>query len=424
MARTFSRRELLGNAGLYGLGAIGLGSLTDPARLARMLAEQKAAKLERPNTSPTPTTLVLGTLYGGYDGINLVAPYQNATYLAQRPSMNVAANAIPLNATGAAGPLALHPACTGISALWNAGQVAIIQGVGMPNPNYSHFSSMAQWMAGTEDLTVYSGWLGRWLDGEASDPLRAISIGAGIPQVLTGQSQVASGVSDTDVAANQSVSGGASFETDYNVAQNPAATTTAWQAAVASSGVNLISVATLASTALAEVAPLSVAGRNGGDFGQQLSIIGQLILSGAPTQVYQASMGGFDTHSNEVNAQSSLFGQLDAAVTAFFNGIGSDSSAAGTVLMLYTEFGRQLKENGSIGTDHGNGNIMLVIGQPVKGGLYGTYPSLTTLDGAGALVQNVDFRSVEATLLEDVLGLTANQASTILGGSYPNLGFV
>jgi len=173
------------------------------------------------------------------------------------------------------------------------------------------------------------------------------------------------------------------------------------------------------------VAPLSVSGRNGGDFGQQLSIIGQLILSGSTTQVYQASMGGFDTHSNEAPAQTSLFGQMDAAVTALFNGIVAGGSAyEGTVLVLYTEFGRQLKENGSTGTDHGNGNIMLVIGQPVTGGLYGTYPSLTSLDGAGALEMSVDFRSVETTLLQSVLGLTPTQAATILGGSYTNLGFI
>ncbi|HTX00088.1 MAG TPA: hypothetical protein VMD59_14995, partial [Acidimicrobiales bacterium] len=98
MGRTFTRRELLGNAGLYGLGAIGLGSLTDPARLARSLAQQKAAKLARPYaSSPTPGPLVIGTLYGGYDGVNLVAPFKNTTtYLALRPTMNISTNAIDL----------------------------------------------------------------------------------------------------------------------------------------------------------------------------------------------------------------------------------------------------------------------------------------------------------------------------------------
>jgi uncharacterized protein (DUF1501 family) len=424
MARTFTRRELLGNAGRYGLGAMALGSLTDPTRLARTLADQKAARLRHPNTSPAPGPLVLGTMYGGYDGVNLVVPYQNQTYLNLRPTMNVSATALPLNASSAAGdPLALHPACTGISTLWNAGHVAIIQGVGMPHPTYSHFSGMAQWMAGTEDLTVYTGWVGRFLDGLSANPLNALSIGAGIPQLLTGNSQVASGVSDTDVAANQSVPGGTGFETSYNVAQDPTATTTPLQSAIAQSGQNLVTVATEANSALNAVAPLSFA-RLAGDFGQQLSIISQLILYGAPTKVYQASMGGYDTHSNEINAQASLFAQMDSAVTAFFNAISGNSAAAGTVLVLYTEFGRQLKENGSIGTDHGNGNMILVIGQPVKGGLYGTYPSLTNLDGAGALQMTVDFRSFETTILQNVLGLTATQAATVLNGSFTNLGFV
>ncbi len=123
-------------------------------------------------------------------------------------------------------------------------------------------------------------------------------------------------------------------------------------------------------------------------------------------------MGGFDTHSAEVAGQNSLFSQMDSAVSAFFTYLGSDSAAAGTILVIYTEFGRQFKENGSSGTDHGNGNMMLVIGQPVKGGLYGTYPSLTSLDGAGALHYQVDFRSVEAALIDNVLGANS---STILG---------
>ncbi len=218
MARTFSRRELLGNAGRYGLGALAVGSLTDPARLARVLAEQRAARAVRPMSSSPLGPLVLATMYGGYDGINLVAPYQNAGYLAARPSMNINANALSLNVTTAAGDaLGLHPTCVGINTIWqqnNTGSanVAIIQGVGMPNPNYSHFSSMAQWMAGSEDLTVNSGWAGRWLDGAwggGNPELLALNIGAGIPQLLTGNSQVASGVGDTDVAANQSVPGGA-----------------------------------------------------------------------------------------------------------------------------------------------------------------------------------------------------------------------
>jgi uncharacterized protein (DUF1501 family) len=421
MARTFSRRELLGNAarlGALGLGARALGPLTDAARLSRMLHEEQADPSLRPAAAPAAARqLVVGTLYGGNDGLNTVVPFADPAYVKQRTAMRILPDAVQK-----IGPdLGLHPSLVGIKALWDAGHVAIIQGVGYPEPNLSHFASMAIWMAASTEGDVASGWLGRWLDATGSDPLRALTVGPNVPQALVGERQQASAVADSTSPQAQNVSWDPEFSKLYHSVQQLELAGTPLENLVAQTGLNLIEVGKVAAGALSRTLPLSVAGRDGGDFGTQLSVIGQLIEAGLPTKVYQASMGGFDTHSDELQTQAALFSQLDAAVTALFNGLGRSAHGAGTVLMLHTEFGRRVLANASGGTDHGAANVVLVIGRGVRGGLYGEPPSLTRLDQDGNLVHHVDFRQVYATLLEHVVQV---ESRPFLYGSYPTIGFL
>jgi uncharacterized protein (DUF1501 family) len=418
MARTFSRRELLGNAarlGAFGLGAGALRPLTDAGRLSHMLAEERAEPSLAPAAAPPAArTLVLGTLYGGNDGLNTLVPYDDPAYASQRAAMRILPNAVLKLKDG----FGLHPALVGIKALWDAGHVAFVHGVGYPEPNLSHFASMAIWQAGSTDADVSTGWLGRWLDASGKDPLRALSVGASVPPALVGAREQASALADTTSAQGQNVSWDPVFRSLYQSVQQLELAGTPLENLVAQTGLNLIEVGNVASAALSKEQPLTVAGRDGGDMGTQLSVIGELIMAGLPTRVYQASMGGFDTHSDELQTQAQLLGQLDAGVTAFFNGLGRSPHGAGTVLMLYTEFGRRVQANASGGTDHGAANVVMVIGRPVRGGLYGEPPSLKRLDPDGNLVHHVDYRQVYASLLEYVVEV---DSKPFLGGSYRTL---
>jgi uncharacterized protein (DUF1501 family) len=162
-------------------------------------------------------------------------------------------------------------------------------------------------------------------------------------------------------------------------------------------------------------------GVSDGDIGTQLGIVSSLIRAGLPTKAYAVTQNGYDTHSGEPSTQSALLAQLDTAASAFFSSLAASPAAAGTTLVVYTEFGRRVPSNGSDGTDHGTANNVYVMGPSVVGGFYGEPSSLTSLDENGNLVFETDFRSVYATLLERVLGVDPR---SFLGRSYPTLGFL
>lgn len=412
---TFSRRQLLASAARYGagsLGALALASLADPSRLAVLLGE--VGRRSEAVPAAGERTLVLGSLYGGNDGLNTLVPYDDPLYVRNRLAMRIQPDAVLPISPG----VGLHPALVGIKALWDAGLVAIVQGVGYPEPNLSHFASMSIWQAASTDAAVTTGWLGRWLDGGAADPLAALSIGSVLPQALVGSNRQASALVDSTSPSDQLPPGNAAFQHDFATSQQQWPARSELANLVGQSGLELLRIGSVAATALREEAPMSVPGRDGGDFGKQLSVIGELILAGLPTRVYQASMQGFDSHADELSMQAGQLGQMDAAVTAFFSGLGTRPEARGTVLVLYSEFGRRVQANASGGTDHGAASVLLVIGHAVRGGLYGEMPSLAELDENGNLVHNVDFRSVYASVLEDVLGL---EPRSVLGASWPTL---
>ncbi len=417
--RTFTRRELLGAGARLGagsLGALALPSLTDARRLATMLGAI-GPQAEAMKSPPRRPTLVLGTLYGGNDGLNTVVPYGEPAYVENRKAMRIFPDEVLPIADG----LGLHPALEGIKALWDAGHVAIVQGIGYPEPNLSHFASMAIWMAANLDADETTGWLGRWLDATGSDPLRSLSIGPVVPPVLVGARQQASTLVDSTTPSHQLPPGDSAFQSDFTTSQRQWQSRGELENLVGQCGLDLVQIGSVAAQALSKEAPLSVPGRDAGDFGTQLSVIGELILAGLPASVYQASMQGFDSHADELSMQRTQLSQMDAAVTALFNGLGHEPAGARTVLVLYSEFGRRVLANASGGTDHGAANVAFVIGLPVRGGLYGEMPSLTRLDENGNLVHNVDFRSLYATLLDEVLGVDHRP---FLGGTWPTLRFI
>lgn len=437
MSRVLSRRQFLQGAAsagvMAGVGGVAMnwGTVAD---LFRARDEQGA----RPGGAGV---LVLVTLYGGNDGLRMVVPASDGTYRDARGDLAVAeADALPLS-----DGLFLHPALDGLKKRWDARQLAVVRGVGYPEPDRSHFRSMDIWQTGSRDASVATGWLGRWLDREGRDPLRAISIGPTLPRLLMGAE-----LAGTAIPAGPLTLGGtAAQQRAYRdlVTGWPRDPTLA--ARVAGSGADLLRAAETVSGALAGApdngpggasnleggdatdpapatsgpttsAPTGKGAKSAGALGAQLDLVAQLVAAAVPVRVYSVAMGGFDTHANEGPTHDKLMGELGAALSGFASRIDGVANGEDVVVVVYSEFGRRLTRNASAGTDHGKAGPVLVMGRKVKGGFYGDQPSLTDLDD-GDLKANIDFRSVYTEALQGVLG---SDATAALDKVYTPVGFL
>ena len=375
--------------------------------------------------------LVLVTLYGGNDGLNTVIPYADPAYAGSRPDLAYAADQVLDLGEG----LGFNPAMTGLHQMWQRKMCAVVRGVGYPRPNHSHFVSMDIWQTATPGEPTGSGWLGRWLDAQPDDQimaLRAISVGGTLPPLLAGARTAGSSL---PIGRFRLPKPGP-LDTGFMGLGQPSPQDAPTAAYAARDVADLFTVAKTFTPALASAQ--SAAGAAGGKgsakgnpanpakavknsaLAQQLDIVAACINASVPTRVYSVSLGGFDTHSAEKGTQSTLWGEVDKAVTDFQNAIAAGPHGKNVVTMLYTEFGRRVHANANEGTDHGTAGPVLVLGEPVNGGFYGEQPSLTDLDN-GDLKFSTDFRSVYATLLDKVLGADPAQ---ILGQDQPRIGFL
>ncbi len=364
------------------------------------------AAINRPLAPDTPI-LVVVTLYGGNDGLNTVIPFKDPIYFSSRPEISYKAEAmLPLDAD-----LALNPSMTGIKTLWDMGKVAIIRGVGYPKPDLSHFSSMAKWQTASPDRHISSGWLGRWLDSQSEDPMLAISLGSVLPPMLAGTK-----LSGSALPLGGLVIPRGGLATQCIQLSKSARADSKLMAAAATSMRNLFNLSTSITPILKSPAPVAPdlptvnGGNAGGDSNltQQLDVVAKLIAAGSPTKVWSVSLGGFDTHANEANAQAELLGVVSNSLARFMNQLKSTTRLNDVTVMVYSEFGRRVKGNASQGTDHGTAGPMFVIGEKVKGGFYGDQPSLSKLVN-GDLAVTTDFRDVYATVLESILKSPAEQ---------------
>ena len=364
------------------------------------------AAIDRPLAAGTPI-LVVVTLYGGNDGLNTVIPYTDPIYFSSRPDISYKAETmLPLDAE-----LALNPNMAGIKGLWDQKKVAIIRGVGYPKPDHSHFSSMAKWQTASPERHISSGWLGRWLDSQPEDPMVAISLGSVLPPMLAG-----SKISGSALPLGGLVIPKGALATQCIQLSKAARTDSKLMAAAATSMRNLFNVSTNIQPILKMPAPVATdlptvnGGNAGGDsnLSQQLDVVAKLISAGSPTKVWSVSLGGFDTHANEANAQAELLGVVSVSLTRFMSQLKSTSRSNDVTIMIYSEFGRRVKGNASQGTDHGTAGPMFLIGEKIKGGFYGDQPSLSKLID-GDLAVTTDFRDVYATVLESVLQSPAEQ---------------
>lgn len=377
-------------------GAIAVGA----AAPLLSINEIAQAAIDRPMPPGTPI-LVIVTLYGGNDGLNTVIPYTDPIYFASRPDISYKPETLlPLDSE-----LALNPAMKGIKALWDQKKVAIVRGVGYPNPDRSHFSSMAKWQTASPIKNVNTGWLGRWIDTQEEDPMLAISLGSVLPPLLAGAKRSGSALPLGGLVIPRG-----SLATECLKLSKVSEQDSKLMAAAATSMRNLFSISTNVQPLLKKPAPTPIdlptinGGNAGGDsnLAQQLDVVAKLIAAGSPTKIWSVSLGGFDTHANEANAQAALLGAVSDSLSRFMSQMKTTSRSNDLTVMVYSEFGRRVVGNASQGTDHGTSGPMFMIGNSVKGGFYGEQPSLKNLS-KGDLAVTTDFRDVYATVIEKVL---------------------
>lgn len=357
--------------------------------------------------------LVVIQLGGGNDGMSLVVPRDghrdHGRYRTARGSLAVSgALTLPDN-------LGLNPRMTKLKARYDRGRVAVVRGVGLPVDDLSHFSSTATWMAGTSSSARDTGWLGRWLDGvpEASEGLRAAQIGASVPLHLLGR---ASTVTAMDTRGDL-------FGSDRSETWMPPVYDAVRAMGRNNTGQGRLTdlVADTNASAMALARRLSAAYRPAlpsTRLVSDLTLAARLINLDLGLRVISCSHGSYDLHDGHGYGYPILLGELDDAIEAFFATL-EPAFADRVAVMTFSEFGRTVRANGSGGTDHGTAAPLLVIGEKVKGGLYGAQPALDDLTSSGDLKVKVDYRSVYASVLD---GWLAGGSSTILGGTFPNLG--
>jgi uncharacterized protein (DUF1501 family) len=393
-----TRRQFLQSSALVGFGA------TVPTFLGRTAV----AAPDAATPGAKDTVLVVVQLTGGNDGLNTVIPYTDPEYAKYRPTIGIKKNDVKTLTAD----IGLHPAMGDLAGLYEDDQLAVLQGIGYPNPSQSHFRSMDIWHAGGTDETLTEGWLGKSLkqkplpafhlaaDGNDTAPLALTGAPARVPsiasledfQLKTAAASAADGAKQKRLI--EAVSQGGSGEPDLlDFVRRTAANSYASSDKLQKLGKGYVPKATYPATQLAN----------------RLKLAAQLIDGGIGARIFYVSIDGFDTHAGQGGATGShanLLTAVSGAVAAFYKDVAARGHGDRVCVMTFSEFGRRAKENGSHGTDHGSAAPMFLVGGKVKAGVIGQHPSLTKLD-EGNLVHHTDFRRVYASLLTDWLGLDA-----------------
>ncbi len=403
-----TRRRFLGY-GASGLSFVSLGG-SMPGLFAR------AAEASRFADSNDHVLVVL-ELAGGNDGLNTVVPFEDALYYKNRRRLGLPKGEVQ-KLTDQVG---LHPRMGPLAELFKGGELAIVQGVGYPRPDRSHFRSMEIWhTASTDAPSPTTGWLGRSLD--ASEPTgddqtpRGMSLTSSTPQAMLADRQVFPVVAQLDAFNQEDDAGAASGKLRRRLTTGPEASGPLGFLRRQSDAVYRTAERLKAAT---EKYKAGVE-YPGGPLGEQLRRAAQIIAGRMGVRVLFASQDGYDTHANQLETHGNLLGNLSDTLAAFRKDLVAQGVADHVVVMAFSEFGRRVDENASAGTDHGAASNLFLLGPKVRGGLVGKYPSLAEL-GEGDLVYNTDFRSVYATLLDHWLGCPSEKT---LGQKFPTLDLI
>jgi uncharacterized protein (DUF1501 family) len=392
-----TRRDFLNRSALVALAP------SIPGFLARTLRGAEAQRDGR--------ILVVVELNGGNDGINTVVPYADEGYARNRKALRLPTDQlVKVN-----DQVGLHPSLRDAAKLLEDGHLGIVQGVGYPNPNRSHFRSMAIWHTARFDPEEHNGlgWIGRALDERPKDQraeTAALLVGSGSPPVaLRGRRSVVSAIERLDDFA---LTGPSGQTAGHERATQPGDALTGF---VRRTTLDAYTTA----ERLAALAGKSASGATypAGELAAHLQLVARLIKADLGTRVFYTVQTGYDTHSQQLPLHARLLRELADALRAFIDDLSAAGLADRVLVMTFSEFGRRVQENGSAGTDHGTAGPVFLAGGKVNGGLHGPTPSLSDLE-AGDLKIGIDFRQVYASVLHDWLRLRAAPA---LGGTFAPL---
>ena len=373
------------------------------------------------STTKDPILVVI-QLTGGNDYMNTVIPYADGRYHDNRPTVGIPADQV-LHIDDQFG---FNPALPEIKSLYDAGKVAVINGIGYPTPNRSHFRSMDIWHTCEPEKVGTEGWLGRVirdLDPRAENVLTGVNFGRGLPRAmaLTGVPVASVAVLETygvltgivnEPERSQALD---IFARMYSPTVGLGATMDylGQTGLDALKGADILKAAPDMYTSTVEYAETGIA--------RNLQGIAKVLTANLGTRVFYTQQGGYDTHASETDVQPKLLSELSRAVSDFYADLREHDTADNVVMFVFTEFGRRVRDNGS-GTDHGSGGVAFAIGDPVRGGMYSEYPSLAEADLVeGDLAFNTDFRGVYGALVEQWLGL---DAQPVVGGNFEQPAFV
>ncbi|MDX1976130.1 MAG: DUF1501 domain-containing protein [Pseudanabaenaceae cyanobacterium bins.68] len=349
-------------------------------------------------------SLLIVELAGGNDGLNTFIPYSDPNYLRLRPTLGIQ-NGIPVSST-----VALHPEMSGVKTLLDAGRLAVVQNVSYPNPSLSHFRAKDIWQSAVVPGYEYSGWLGRWLAAEKAQKADAVFLGDEYPLALLGKANERYLQYSANLLVNSSGDLGKSILALYDLPQSiPLAEQVRLDILENKTAVEKLA-ADLSRRVTNNAYPQNA-------IGNQFALMAK-ILESRPRVAY-LTVGGWDTHVDQLNKQGYLLAQVSQSLVALERDLTAKGLAQSVLTLVQSEFGRRPAQNGSGGTDHGTAAPVMIMG-PVRGGFYGGTPALDSLIDQNLPMQ-VDFRQIYGEILQLWEGIAP---STILGREFTPLGFL
>ena len=371
-------------------------------------------------TAKKNPVFVVVQLSGGNDFMNTLIPYTNSVYYDNRKLLNIPQeDVLPLDNT-----LGWHPEMAPFKELYDRGMVAVVQGIGYPDSNRSHFRGMDIWHTCTPNEVSTIGWLGNTielLDPSGENPLTGVNFGVGLPKAMTKAGVPVTSVSNLDsyglmsgiTAEEQRDKALQIFKNMYGqaIGTGPVMEYLSRTGNDVLTGADLIKVAPENYVSSIEYADSAIA--------KSLRDVARVHTADLGTRIFYTQQGGYDTHANQQPAQPGLFKDLARAVNDFFADLEEHESDENVVMLIFSEFGRRVYDNGS-GTDHGSGGGAFLVGKPIEGGLYSEYPSLDRDRWAKGedLEHTIDYRGIYGTVLEQWLGI---EATPIVQGNYEQI---